>query len=226
MIGYELSTCPEDFRDRRRLRVLHLSQGHQDAKAQVAILPVAGIEPVHLGLSLRDIVSGLSIDPLFVDEPVLQEFIEMVPGRADGEAQRPNNGSEMISREEPQVVVDLTTHGMVESRQESQAEEERRTPTRKIARVRSRCREHQHAEGSDGADERVPFVHQAIEHDPSPTTFIRSVVFQCYACQRRGDLRARPGADFLRAIRSPMGDWCVSSQAATATPSVLRGSTH
>ena len=52
---------------------------------------MAGIEPVHLGLSLRDIVSGLSIDPLFVDEPVLQEFIEMVPGRADGEAQRPNN---------------------------------------------------------------------------------------------------------------------------------------
>jgi len=122
MIRRELSADSHDLGDRRGLRGLHLSQREQDAKTNVAVFPVACVEPVHLGFSAGHVIPTAAIDLLFVDESVLDERIQVVPRGADGQTKRPGDGSEMVPWKQTKMVVDLSTNRMLESRQEAQTD--------------------------------------------------------------------------------------------------------
>src|SRR2546427_12072949 len=56
MVRRELSADSQDFGDRGGLRVVHSSQGEQDAKADVAVLPMQRVEPSPFRLAPRHVV--------------------------------------------------------------------------------------------------------------------------------------------------------------------------
>src|SRR5207245_4197781 len=119
------------------LSAVHSFQGEQDPNADIAVLPVACVQPVHLRLSPGHVVSSATIDSLFVDESVLDQGVEVVTRRADREPQRPRDGPEMIARKQAQVIVDLPTNGVLESREQAETNQERASPVRDVASARS-----------------------------------------------------------------------------------------
>src|SRR6266571_3211412 len=114
MVRRELASECEDFGDRGGLRVVHSSQGEQDAKTDVAVLPMTRVEPIHFGFAAGHVVPTSAVGLLLVEESVLDERVQMVPRGADGQAKRPRDGSEVVPREEAQMVVDLSTDRMLE----------------------------------------------------------------------------------------------------------------
>src|SRR5947209_18713120 len=104
MVRRELSADSQDFGDRGGLRVVHSSQGQQDAKADVAVLPMTRVAPIHIGFAAGHVVPTSTVDLLLAQESVLDERVQMVPRGADGQANRPRDGAEVAPREETEVV--------------------------------------------------------------------------------------------------------------------------
>src|SRR5947209_1585307 len=151
MVRRELPADAEHLGDLRGLRVLHPSEREQHTEADVAILPVPRIEPVHLGFSAGHVVSAPAVDLLLVDEPVLDQGVQVVPRGADRQAEGPRDGPEMVAWERAQMGVDLPTDGMLESGQEAESDQERASPVRQHPRARSGGRPDEHADRPDSA---------------------------------------------------------------------------
>src|SRR2546425_2295505 len=132
MVRRELSADSQDFGDRGGLRVVHSSQGEQDAKADVAVLPMTRVGPIHFGFTAGHVVPTAAVHLLLVEESVLDERVQMGPPGADGQAKRPRDGSEVVAREEPQMVVDLSTDRMLEPHQAAQTDQEQAPSIRQL----------------------------------------------------------------------------------------------
>src|SRR3989442_15130158 len=168
MVRRELSTDSQDFGDRGGLRGVHSSQGGQDAKAGVAGLPMTRGEPIHFGFTAGHVVPTAAVDLLLVEESVLDERVQMGPRGADGQAKRPRDGSEVVAREETQMVVDLSTDRMLEPHQEAQTDQERAPSIRQAAGAcPGRC-PHEHAHRPDRAGKRVDPPLRPIHENPYP----------------------------------------------------------
>src|SRR5437899_10883312 len=168
MVRRELSADSQDFGDRGGLRVVHSSQGEQDAKADVAVLPMTRVEPIHLGFAAGHVVPTSAVDLLLVEESVLDERVQMVPRGADGQAKRPRDGSEVVPREETQMVVDLSTDRMLEPHQDAQTDQERAPSIRQVAGACPGRRPDEHADRPDCAGKPVVPPLRPIHENPSP----------------------------------------------------------
>src|SRR3989441_1474146 len=168
MVRRELSADSQDFGDRGGLGVVHSSQGEQDAKADVAVLPMNRVEPLHFRFTAGPVVPTAALDLLLVEESVLDERVQMVPRGADGQAKRPRDGSEVVAREETQMVVDLSTDRMLEPHQEAQTDQERAPSIRQVAGACPGRRPDEHADRPDRAGKRVVPPLRPIHENPSP----------------------------------------------------------
>src|SRR2546427_9924544 len=97
MVRRELPADAEHLGDLRGLRVLHPSEREQHTEADVAILPVPRIEPVHLGFSAGHVVPAPAVDLLLVDESVLDQRVQVVPRGADRQPEGPRDGPERVA---------------------------------------------------------------------------------------------------------------------------------
>src|SRR5438093_12031272 len=154
MIGRELPADSQDLGDHRGLRVVHLSQGEQHAKADIAVLPVARVQAVHLEFAAGDVVPGAAVDFLFVDEALLDQRVQVVSRGPNREPKRPRDRTEVVPGQQTQMVVDLSTNRMLESRQQTQADQE--TPSiRQVATARPGGRPDKHADRAEPSGKRV-----------------------------------------------------------------------
>src|SRR2546429_9913819 len=94
MVRRELSADSQDFGDRGGLRVVHSSQGEQDAKADVAVLPMTRVEPIHFGFAAGHGVPTAAVDLLLVEGSALDGRVQIVPRGAAGPAQRARDRTE------------------------------------------------------------------------------------------------------------------------------------
>src|SRR5207247_4967281 len=102
-------------------------------------------------------------DFLFVDDTVLDQRVQVVSRGPDREAKRPRDRTEVVPGQQPQMVVDLSTNRMLESRQQTQADQE--TPSiRQVATARPGGRPDKHADRAERSGERVlpppPPIHE------------------------------------------------------------------
>ena len=121
MVGDELPAHPQGLRNRRGLRALHATQKSQDSEANIAVFPVPRVEPVHLGLATRDVVSGPTVGVLLVDEPLAGECVQMIPSRPNGKIQGSCDRPEVVSREADEVIIDPPADWMLKARHEGHA---------------------------------------------------------------------------------------------------------
>src|SRR3989442_3332026 len=82
MVRRELSADSQDFGDRGGLRGVHSSQGEQDAKADVAVLPMTRVEPIHFRFTAGHVVPTAAADLVLVEEYLLDERAQMGARRA------------------------------------------------------------------------------------------------------------------------------------------------
>jgi len=83
---------------------------------------MTSVEPVHLGFSAGNVVATAAVDLLFVEETVLDQRVQVVARRADGQAKGPGDGPEVVAGQKSQMVVDLSTDRVLEPDQEAQAD--------------------------------------------------------------------------------------------------------
>jgi len=176
MIRRELPADSQHLGDHRGLRAVHLSQGKQHAKADIAVLPVARVQAVHLEFAAVDVVPGAAVDFLFVDDTVLDQRVQVVSRGPNREAKRPRDRTEVVPGQQTQMVVDLSTNRMLESRQQTQADQE--TPSiRQVATARPGGRPDKHADRAERSGERVLPPPPPIHEKPC-LSFIPNDVFQ------------------------------------------------
>src|SRR3989475_3073018 len=121
MVGDELAAHPQGLRNRRGVRALHATQKSQDSEANIAVFPVPRVEPVHLGLATRDVVSGPTVGVLLVDEPLAGECVQMIPSRPNGKIQGSCDRPEVVSREADEGIIDPPADWMLKARHEGHA---------------------------------------------------------------------------------------------------------
>src|SRR5438445_12142289 len=92
MVRRELSADSQDFGDRGGLRVVHSSQGEQDAKADVAVLPMTRVEPIHFGFAAGHVVPTAAVDLLLVEDFVLDDRFQLVTCGDVGKAMHTREG--------------------------------------------------------------------------------------------------------------------------------------
>src|SRR5207245_4383120 len=180
--------------DRGGLRVVPSSQGEPDSKADVAVLPVTGVEPIHFGFAAGHVVPTAAVDLLLVEESVLDERVQMVPRGADGQAKRPRDGSEVVAREETQMVVDLSTDRMLEPHQEAQTDQERAPSIRQVAGACPGRRPDEHANRPDRAGKRVVPPLRPIHEKSSPRHSFSLTYFIPAVTKTSGTAAARSGS--------------------------------
>src|SRR5256712_2194206 len=194
MVRRELSADSQDFGDRGGLRVVHSSQGEQDAKADVAVLPMTRVEPIHFGFAAGHVVPTAAVDLLLVEESVLDERVQMVPRGADGQAKRPRDGSEVVPREETQMVVDLSTDRMLEPYPEAQTDQERATSIRQVAGACPGSRPGEDADRPDCAGKRVVPPLRPIHEKSSPRHSFSLTYFKPAVTKTSRPAAARSGS--------------------------------
>src|SRR2546428_13875949 len=84
MVRRELSADSQDFGDRGGPRVVHSSQGEQDAKADGAVLPMTRVEPIHLRFPAGPAGPPAALALLLVTESGSDQPAPMVPRGARG----------------------------------------------------------------------------------------------------------------------------------------------
>ena len=204
VVGNELAAHPQAGGDRARPSVGRPLHGGPDARPEIAVLPVLPERVVQgrWGTRSQGEIPELATHPLRPDEARLGEDREVVPRRTEGQMEGPDDGTEVVPRQKPQVFHDTTAGRLLERPPIRKAAHAMRRPGK--TRGASLDRHRKWTTGTPPLIRRsevpVTYLNESHTRWPAGSPENRDIVGETRRGERLGD--PGRGAEFLDPARS------------------------